>query len=123
MAFVGFNDKQDMQDDTFKIIAWNISEGVQYAKEKDVKGLHSVCEALTDVFSTRLKSIDAIDNALTKLKKVLYRIPPPSKQQLTTSMDETRTVWRVICKELDEAGILLRAKQNVNELYKRGGRG
>ena len=121
MAFINYSEREDMQDDTYKIVAIRLDQALQAIIIKDIELSHSIIEGLYLLVGCRLKDktiyadIQAITNSL------YARGTDKDARLRSKALDACKEVYAKITSGLNDSGILFRAEANLNELYKRGG--
>lgn len=123
MAFINLQDREDMQDSTFKIVAGLIAAAIEAKSGKDLKTYLNWVEDLYDLSYRRIEDKEAITQELERINNIIYKEGPKNEKELSKALDDVRNIYRRILADLDNAGLLFRAQANLDELYKRGGRG
>ena len=123
MAFINYDLREDMQDDTYKIVAIRLDQALEAIILKEAELALSIIEALFLLIGGRLKRETEIEKQIDAITNVLFGKGRKDGQLRTIALDDCKKVLRDIARDLDKAGILLRAEANPGEMYKRGGRG
>lgn len=128
MAFINYSDRQDMQDDTFKIVAILISMAITAKQNSltrkdpsDAKVFHSLVESLHDLAGGRLKDDEEIGKEIDRIGDIIYSANKQLEPRvLSKCIDDTRQVFKRITRGLDRAGLLFRIEEKATEMFQRG---
>ena len=125
MAFINFDNREDMQDDTYKIVAIRLDQALTAIIWKEADMAYSLIEALFLLVGSRLKEEEPeIEKELKVIGNMLFQQGKPLDDQgKSAALDMCKVTYAKITKSLDRAGILFRAEAKVDELYKRGSHG
>ena len=118
MAFFNAHEKEDMQDDTYKLIAALLWHWVEVKDRRDLVGCYNVIENLYDLAHNRIKMefLPELDRArqdvfgIDKQEGVLHK---------SKCIEDLRGLFRIITKSLDDSGILFKARVNTAEMIGR----
>lgn len=122
MAFINQTAREDMQDDTFKLIAALVWEGVSQKSGKSVKGLLNIVDNIYDVSHLRVeKKFDSEEHDtfgvwLTQTKKKIYSVNSADSYEKSKQFDEVCELWRTLLGILDQAGLLFKIQENLDEI-------
>lgn len=128
MVHVNYLDKDDMQDDTYKLIGTLLADAIISWQTKDILRYHADIDSLYCIVWSRLAPDVQKDfeNKLQRASQVVYAQEPDidmqvREQELTRTFDELRTIFKEITKELDKVGILFKLKTKPDVMITRGG--
>lgn len=123
MAFAHFGEKDDMQDDTYKIIGTLLADAIVSWQQKDIERYYSDVDSLYCLIWSRLDDATA-DEFELKLKKAgstIYSSNPDVDEEvrlsnMTATFDDLRMIFKQLTKRLDQIGILFKFKVNADEI-------
>lgn len=122
-------EKEDFQDETFKIIASLIADAIQSQREKDPFRLFANIDALYVASNNRVdkkvsKKGSDVASFEDRLMKVMVRLYPKdghllSSQERTVLFLDLRLLWKELAGILDEQGLMFRARSSPHDMILR----
>lgn len=124
MGYVDYTggQREDMQDDVYKVVINMVILANQQYYMKDVRGFHTTIDSIFLMIHSRLQDADAIEDELNHIKDALYGESDddtPQSVRESELFDDCRAIWKKLLKQLDDEGILLRAKANLDQIVAR----
>lgn len=119
MAFISYEQKEDMQDDTFKMIASLIYDAIRSYRDKDVESLFSDIDTIYTTLHVYTESQvpDGFNDRVDELRKKLYSDSVDhSPEAMSRHFEEARKLWRDLAGALTKGGLMLRARVDKSEL-------
>lgn len=138
MSFVRYNDREDMQDDSYKLAADLLRQITDSYYTNDIeayfKGIDSLFilvhhRMLTDRRNDGKTLVDDIEKKLKAASEVIYARSRSDidgleemTQDMTETMDDLREVLKQLVRMLDDIGILFKIRVDANSIVTRTGR-
>lgn len=119
MAFISYEQREDFQDDTFKLIAGLVVEAIKSQVAKDTELLFSCVDAIYTVLHKRVKKTKEFNKKLESLRNELYSTEGVDDYTRSKQFDRTRELWKELAGALDDGGLLLRERIDKSELVTR----
>ena len=118
MAFISYEQREDFQDDTFKMVAGLVARAIDAQVHKDLESLFTSVDAIYTILWKRIKETEAFREKLEKLRVELYTTEADDYTK-SRQLDEARELWRDLAGCLDDGGLLLRERLDKSELVTR----
>lgn len=122
-GFVNYAEREDMQEDTYKIIAGLVFEGAYYRKSKDLIGLFTITDTLYDFVADDIKKnedsdVESFGDRLSALEARIWRsgAHKMSDQEKSRLYLEARALWRECLSALRKAGLLFKMKADLDNI-------
>ena len=122
-GFVNYAQRDDMQEDTYQIIAALVIEGVGYRREKDPMRLFTITDTLYDFVALEISKNEAdpehpFKDRLAALENKVFsngynRLSPQLRSELYV---EVRSLWRECLAALRKAGLLFKMKADLDNI-------
>ncbi len=125
MVYVDYNEKDDMQDDIYKLVGLLLKDCVFAGLAKDAYGLLDSLDWAFRTLHSRMKekSCKDIRSALDHAKVALYPEDGVVEDIILSGVfDDLADVYSDMTAALNSVGILMKMKINLDELIKEGGR-
>lgn len=119
MAFISYEQREDFQDDTFKVVAALVVEAIKAQVEKDTERLFSSTDAIYTILHKRVKNTDGYNEKLERVRVSLYARDNADGLTKSKLYDSTRLLWKELAGALDDAGLLLRERIDKSEVVTR----
>jgi len=123
-GFVNYAEKEDMQEDTYKIIAALVIEGVYYRRSKDVVGLLTITDTLYDFVAEEISKAEdkeSNESFVSRLEALESKVFSNGYAQLGAQSRsrvyvEARVLWRECLAALRKAGLLFKMKADLDNI-------
>jgi len=116
--------REDMQQETFDIIAQIATKASIDIMMNDPHGLYGCIKAIYPMVHMRIDKVAGVDikRRMDAAAEVLFSDGDDegSSYRLTEAFDDLYEVWLTFTKELHDAGVLLKVRVPVDELSARG---
>lgn len=119
MAFISYEQREDFQDDTFKMVAGLVARAIDAQVHKDLESLFTSIDAIYTILWKRIKNTEAFDKKLEDLRTDLYTRDDVDEYTKSRQLDQARRLWRELAGCLDDGGLLLRERLDKSELVTR----
>ena len=119
VAFVSYEQAEDFQNDTFKMVAGLVARAIDSQVHKDLEGLFTSVDAIYTVLHKRIKDNEAFELELEALREEVYKVDEVDDFAKSRQLDRARRLWRVLAGALDDGGLLLRERLDKSELVTR----
>jgi len=118
MAFVNtFTQKEDMQDDTFKILSQFVINAINAALEFDVPRLYSNLNIFRRTVAHKLKEDTHLKERLQTVKDLIYnRDLTADHETMSIAYDHLMDIYEDICRDLTKKGILFRIETDFDSI-------
>ena len=126
---MNYHEKEDFQDETFKIIASLIADAIQSQREKDPFRLFANIDALYVASANRVdkkvkKKAKEVLSYEARLMLVMVRLYPKDNhvlnaQERTLLFLDLRLLWKELAGILDEQGLMFRARSSPRDMIMR----
>ena len=122
-GFVNYGERDDMQEDTYQIIAALVIEGVGYRREKDPMRLFTITDTLYDFVALEISKNEVdpenpFKDRLRALENKVFsnsynKLGPHQRSELYV---EVRDLWRECLSALRKAGLLFKMKADLDNI-------
>lgn len=119
MAFISYEQREDFQDDTFKMVAGLVARAIDAQVHKDLESLFTSVDAIYTILWKRIKRTEEFGKKLEALRKEIYSLDEVDDFSKSRQLDRTRELWRELAGCLDDGGLLLRERLDKSELVTR----
>lgn len=122
MAYVNYNETDDMQDDVYKILTELFIDAIRMYRNTEVKLLFRDIDAIYIMCHSRMKTPDDFESRLEELREAIYSVPDgeeASQFVLSAAFDDLRGLLKDLTKALDDAGILFKMQSDLDSLVTR----
>jgi len=119
MAFISYEQREDFQDDTFKMVAGLVARAIDAQVHKDLESLFTSVDAIYTILWKRIKNNEEFSVRLEALRKQLYAVDVVDEFGKSRQLDEARALWKELAGALDDGGLLLRERLDKSELVTR----
>jgi len=119
VAFISYEQREDFQDDTFKMVAGLVARAIDAQVHKDLESLFTSVDAIYTVLWKCIKHTDEFREKLEKLRVELYAVDAVDEYTKSRQLDRARELWRELAGCLDDGGLLLRERLDKSELVTR----
>ena len=116
-GWINYGDREDMQDDTYKLISELLTMAMIAYNDKDANRLHSSVDSLFILTHSRMEQDEAnkFNDSLKEASQAIYGNDPDAPedlqgQRITEVIDNLREILMKISRVLDDKGILFKMK-------------
>jgi hypothetical protein len=118
MAFISYEQREDFQDDTFKMVAGLVARAIDAQGHKDLESLFTSVDAIYTILWKRIRH-EGFEEELEELRAQLYAPDEVDPYTKSRQLDRARKLWKVLAGSLDDGGLLLRERLDKSELVTR----
>ena len=119
MAFISYEQREDFQDDTFKMVAGLVARAVEAQLNKNLTDLFDSVDAIDTLLHKRIKDYPSFEHDLEELRVLVYSDAERDDYSRTQLFDRVRRLSKKLMGALDDGGLLLRERLDKSELVTR----
>lgn len=119
VAFISYEQREDFQDDTFKMVAGLVARAIDAQVHKDLESLFTSIDAIYTILWKRIKQTEKFNAELDKLREEIYSQDAIDDYTKSRQLDKARMLWKELAGALDDGGLLLRERLDKSELVTR----